>query len=100
MSETGLGCVKTPASNLRVEIPSRFRQSENQKCLRPLLGEGDRENNSAHSWLRLVFTQPGSQADIAQTTRSQRTSPTGPAGPSVHAIRVRKTSGRHRPLGR
>jgi hypothetical protein len=27
----GLGRVKTPACNLRVEIPSRFRQLENQK---------------------------------------------------------------------
>ena len=62
MSGSGLGCVKTPASNLRVEIPSRFRQFENQKCLRPLLGEDDRENNSAHSRLGLVFTQPGSIA--------------------------------------
>jgi hypothetical protein len=31
MSELGLGRVKTPACNLRVEIPSRFRQLENQK---------------------------------------------------------------------
>jgi hypothetical protein len=61
MSAWDLGCVKTPASNLRVEIPS-FRQFENQKCLRPLLGEDDRENNSAHLRLGLVFTQPGSFA--------------------------------------
>src|SRR6476620_721297 len=59
MSELGLGCVKTPTFNLRVEIPSRFRKFENQKCLRPLLREDDRENNSAHSWLVHVFTQPG-----------------------------------------
>ena len=64
MSELGLGCVKTPASNLRVEIPSRFRQFENQKSLRPLLGEDDRVNNSAHSRLGLVFTQPGSNSDL------------------------------------
>jgi hypothetical protein len=31
MSQMGLGRVKTPACNLRVEIPSRFRQLENQK---------------------------------------------------------------------
>src|SRR5258705_1155309 len=52
--------MKTPTFNLRVEIPSRFRKFENQKCLRPLLREEDRENNSAHSWLVHVFTQPGS----------------------------------------
>ena len=62
MSAKGLGCVKTPTCNLRVEIPSRFRQLENQKYLRPPLGEDDRENNSAHSWLVHVFTQPGSFA--------------------------------------
>jgi hypothetical protein len=55
--------VKTPTCNLRVEIPSRFRQLENQKYLRPPLGEDDRENNSAHSWLVHVFTQPGSNCD-------------------------------------
>jgi len=58
----GLGRVKTPTFNLRVEIPSRFRKFENQKCLRPLLREDDRENNSAHSWLVHVFTQSGSIA--------------------------------------
>src|SRR6266850_2296309 len=58
------GCVKTPTFNLRVEIPSRFRTFENQKCLRPLLRRDDRENNSAHSWLLHVFTQPGPKADI------------------------------------
>ena len=64
MSETGLGRVKTPTFNLRVEIPSRFRKFENQKCLRPLLREDNRENNSAHSWLVHVFTQPGSDSDL------------------------------------
>jgi hypothetical protein len=59
MSQMGLGRVKTPTFNLRVEIPSRFRKFENQKYLRPLLREDDRENNSAHSWLVHVFTQPG-----------------------------------------
>ncbi len=47
--------MKTPTCNLRVEIPSRFRQLENQKYLRPPLGEDDRENNSAHSWLGKQF---------------------------------------------
>src|SRR6266403_424254 len=63
-SGMGLGRVKTPTFNLRVETPSRFRKFENQKCLRPLLREDDRENNSAHSWLVHVFTQPGSSTDF------------------------------------
>src|SRR5467141_1204848 len=63
-SALGLGRVKTPTFNLRVETPSRFRKFENQKCLRPLLREDDRENNSAHSWLVHVFTQPGSISDL------------------------------------
>src|SRR5882672_8487536 len=66
MSASGLGRVKTPTFNLRVEIPSRFRKFKNQKCLRPLLREDDRENNSAHSLVVHVFTQPGSKADIAK----------------------------------
>src|SRR5258707_15216531 len=69
MSASGLGRVKTPAFNLRVEIPPRFRKFENQKCLRPLLREDDRENNSAHSWLLHVFTQPGSKPEkLAMST--------------------------------
>jgi hypothetical protein len=60
----GLGRVKTPTCNLRVEIPSQFRQLENQKYLRPLLGEDDRENDSAHSSLVHVFTQPRSFASF------------------------------------
>src|SRR5882757_2881165 len=69
MSQLGLGRVKTPTFNLRVEIPSRFRKFENQKCLRPLLREDDRENNSAHSWLVHVFTQPGSKAEILAASK-------------------------------
>jgi hypothetical protein len=69
MSAKGLGRVKTPTFNLRVEIPSRFRKFENQKCLRPLLREDDRENNSAHSWLVHVFTQPGSKTEVAALRR-------------------------------
>src|SRR5258707_15266558 len=64
MSASGLGRVKTPTFNLPVEIPSRLRKFENQKCLRRLLREADRENNSAHSWLVHVFTQPGSKAAL------------------------------------
>jgi hypothetical protein len=65
MSELGLGRVKTPTFNQRIEIPSRFRQFENQNYLRPLLGEDDRENNSAHFWRVHVFTQPGSKAEVS-----------------------------------
>src|SRR6476620_1239180 len=75
MSVQGLGRVKTPTFNLRVEIPSRFRKFENQKCLRPLLREDDRENNSAHSWLLHVFTQPGSKADLTTTKLDFRFAP-------------------------
>src|SRR5229473_7600540 len=71
-SALGLGRVKTPMFNLRVEIPSRFRKFENQKCLRPPLREDDRENNSAHSWLVHVFTQPGSKADLGVRRRNVR----------------------------
>src|SRR5258708_8004192 len=69
MSALGLGRVKTPTFNLRVETPSRFRKFENQKCLRLLLREDDRENNSAHSWLVHVFTQPGSKGEILAASR-------------------------------
>jgi len=71
----GLGRVKTPTFNLRVEIPSRFRKFENQKCLRPLLREDDRENNSAHSWLLHVFTQPGSKPEVTPLKRQVRSTP-------------------------
>jgi len=53
------GCAKTPAFNLRVENPSRFSQSENQKCWRRLSEEANRENRSALTRLAHVFPQPG-----------------------------------------
>src|SRR6266446_2537677 len=71
----GLGRVKTPTFNLRAEIPSRFRKFENQKCLRPLLREDDRENDSAHSWLVHVFTQPGSKAALTAPKTDFRYTP-------------------------
>src|SRR6266403_5157077 len=74
-SARGLGRVKTPTFNLRVETPSRFRKFENQKCLRLLLREDDRENNSAHSWLVHVFTQPGSKADLTAPKSNFRFTP-------------------------
>src|SRR6476660_6392428 len=67
--------VEIPTFNLRVEIPSRFRKFENQKCLRPLLREDDRENNSAHSWLLHVFTQPGSKAALTGPKSDFRSTP-------------------------
>src|SRR5437762_6581738 len=75
MSAQGLGRVKTPSFNLRVEIPSRFRKFENQKCLPPLPREDDRENNSAHSWLVHVFTQPGSKAALTAPKSNVRFTP-------------------------
>src|SRR6266403_4642677 len=74
-SGMGLGRVKTPTFNLRVETPSRFRKFENQKCLRPLLREDDRENNSAHSWLVHVFTQRGSKAALTAPKSNFRFTP-------------------------
>jgi hypothetical protein len=62
------GCAKTPAFILRVESPSRFRQSENQKCWWRLSAEGNKENESPHSWLAHVFTQPGPFAVIRRST--------------------------------
>ena len=50
MSGRGFGRVKTPTRNLRVEIPSRFRQFEKQNLLAATTRRS-RENNSAHSWL-------------------------------------------------
>ena len=41
-----------------------------RRRLRPLLREGDRENNSAHSWLVHVFTQPGPGADIRRADQT------------------------------
>jgi hypothetical protein len=78
MSGLGLGCVKTPTFNQRIEIPSRFRQFENQKYLRLLLAADDRENNSAHFWRVHVFTRPGSnryQNGVSARRPLYRTSP-------------------------
>src|SRR5215472_7788841 len=64
---TGLyarGCAKTPAFNLHVENPSRFSQSETQKCWRRLSEEANRENVFAFTRLAHVFPQPGPNAII------------------------------------
>jgi len=57
-SGSGLGCVKTPKLNLRIEISSRLHQFDKQKTLATLSGEDNRENNSAPSSRADVFTQP------------------------------------------
>ena len=61
---SGLGCVKTPKLNLRIEISSRLHQFK-KKRWRPLSGEDNRENNSAPSSRADVFTQPRSFATDA-----------------------------------
>jgi hypothetical protein len=63
-SALGRGCVKTPTLNLRVEFLSQFRRCGNRLHPRLLLREDDSENNSARPWLKRVFTQPGSKADL------------------------------------
>jgi len=72
MSGSGPGCVKTPTFSLRGEIPPRFRRFENQQRWQPLSEAHNRENNSPHSWLVHVFTQPGSSADLVQPVRHVR----------------------------
>jgi hypothetical protein len=56
MAEMGLGRVKTPTFNLRIEISSRLRQFEKQHRWRSPSGEDTRENNSARSSRSHVFT--------------------------------------------
>src|SRR6266403_3722463 len=93
MSGQGLGCVKTPTFNLRVEIPSRFRKFENQKCLRPLLREDDRENNSALTWLVHVFTQPGSKPEKLNASTCFLLCPGGLNRSTQHFILKERWSG-------
>ena len=64
----GLGCVKTPKSNLPIEFLTRLCQFGKQKRWRSLSRRVNKENNSARSSRSHVFTQPGSIA-----TRSLRT---------------------------
>src|SRR5713226_4033276 len=58
------GCVKTPTSNFRVEILSRLRWIGKELLCQSSPKEEKGENNSAHSLLARVFTQPGSLASI------------------------------------
>jgi hypothetical protein len=48
MADMGLGCVKTPKSNLRIEISSRLRQFEKQNA-----GDHCREKTTAKTIPRL-----------------------------------------------
>ena len=65
MSARGRGCVKTRNVDLLVEASSRFRRSENKLHRLHLPEEENRENNSAHSALKRVFTQPRSNSEAA-----------------------------------
>src|SRR5216684_6251683 len=60
MSGPGPGCVKTPTSNFRVEILSRLRWIGKELLCQSSPKEEKGENNSAHSLLAHVFTQPRS----------------------------------------
>ena len=63
MSQMGPDCVKTLTSNLRVEILSRLRRIGKEQHWQSQSKEEKGENNSAHSLLARVFTQPGPKAD-------------------------------------
>src|SRR5216684_5258603 len=64
MSGPGPGCVKTPTSNFRVEILSRLRWIGKELLCQSSPKEEKGENNSAHSLLAHVFTQPQSLTDV------------------------------------
>jgi hypothetical protein len=64
-----------PAFTLRVESPSRFRQSENQKCWWQLSGEGNEENKSPHSWLAPVSHSLAPKRSLVLGNRNGKTSP-------------------------
>src|SRR5229473_6707822 len=64
MSVCDPGCVKTPTSNLQVESLSRLRRIRKEPLWQSPSKEEKRENNSAHSLLVHVFTQPRPDADI------------------------------------
>src|SRR5229473_272894 len=65
MSVCDPGCVKTPTSNLQVESLSRLRRIRKEPLWQSPSKEEKRENNSAHSLLVHVFTQPGSISDLS-----------------------------------
>jgi hypothetical protein len=59
------GCVKTPTANLRVEIFVSITLNGKRTALAVAVEGGKGENNSAHSLLAHVFTQPGPIADLS-----------------------------------
>jgi hypothetical protein len=59
------GCVKTPTANLRVEIFVSITLNGKRTALAAAVEGGKGENNSAHSLLAHVFTQPGPIADLS-----------------------------------
>src|SRR6476620_6411927 len=64
MSVNDPGCVKTPTSNLSVESLSRLYSIRKEPLWQSPSKEEKRENNSAHSLLVHVFTQPGPKSDF------------------------------------
>src|SRR6516225_10602546 len=64
------GCAKTQAFIVRVESPSRFRQSENQKFWWRYRKKAIKKNHSPHSWLAHVFTQAAPVADLGRCVAS------------------------------
>src|SRR5467141_503521 len=72
MSLMGPGCVKTLTSNLRVEILSRLRRIGKEQHWQSQSKEEKGENNSAHSLLARVFTQPGSITDVKKGAAFKR----------------------------
>ena len=87
MSASGPGCVKTLTSNLRVEILSRLRRIGKEQHWQSQSKEEKGENNSAHSLLVRVFTQPWSNSEVSLLARPVRCTLKGgrrqaaPAGP-------------------
>src|SRR5215472_15434527 len=88
MARPARGCAKTQAFIERVESPSRFRQSENQKFWWCYREKAIKKNHSPHSWLAHVFTQ------AAPTAADLRTIPDGP--PSTLSRPQRVQSNAHR----
>src|SRR5713101_8867418 len=66
------GCVKTPTSNFRVEILSRLRWIGKELLCQSSPKEEKGENNSAHSLLARVFTQPRSKTEVSGLARHVR----------------------------
>ena len=60
----GRGCAKTQAFIVRVESPSRFRQSVSQKFWWRNREKAIKKNHSPHTWLAHVFTKAGSRAGL------------------------------------